>query len=169
MSRTRLAMMLGLVGVTVALAAPSASGAPRVVARDAQASSAGTFLRTVLHLRASKQYAKLWSKLHPAQQVFVSRNEFIGCEKQKDAALGVALKLVGFKVLRTLREKVRIPGTQQTAQSTDVRYRYTMRSVNETIGPITDSSHAVRVNGRWTWLVTPKDASAYKAGRCRIS
>jgi hypothetical protein len=160
-------MMLGLVGVTVALAAPSGSGAPLVAAGHAQASSAGTFMRSVLHLRASRQYAKLWGKLHPAQQAFVSRDEFIDCERQKDEALGVALKLVAFKVLRTLQEKIRIPGTQRTAQSTDVRYRYTMRSANDTVGPITDSSHAVRVNGRWTWLVTPKDASAYKVGKCR--
>jgi hypothetical protein len=161
--------MLGLVGVTMALATPSASGTPPVAPGDAQASSAGTFMRTVLHLRASKQYAKLWGKLHPAQHVFVSRGKFIECEKQKDAALGVALKLVGFKVVRTLREKIRIPGTQQTAQSTDVTYHYTMRSADENIGPITDSSHAVRVTGRWTWLVTPKDAAAYKAGKCQIS
>jgi len=25
------------------------------------------------------------------------------------------------------------------------------------------------VNGLWKWLVTKKDASAYKAGRCRIT
>jgi hypothetical protein len=161
--------MLGVFGLAVALAAASASGAPRLAAGGAQASSAGTFMRTVLALRASRQYAKLWGKLHPAQQVFVSRREFIDCEKRKDEALGVALKLVAFKVLGTVREKVRIPGTQQTVQSTDVRYRYTMRSVDETIGPITDSSHAVRVNGRWTWLVTAKDAIAYKAGGCRTS
>lgn len=169
MGRARLLIVLGLVGVAVAQAVPSASGAPRAAAVPAQTSSAGTFIRTVLSLRASRQYAKLWSKLHPAQQEFVSRNRFIDCERQKDQALGVALKLVRFKVLGTNREQVRIPGTQQTGRSTDVRYHYTMRAADETIGPITDSSHAVPVNGRWTWLVAPKDASAYKAGECRVS
>jgi hypothetical protein len=161
-------MTLGLAVMAIALAAPSASGAPRVAAGDARASSAGTFVRDVLHLRASRPYGKLWSKLHPAQQVFVTRTRFIACETQKDKALGTALRLVGFTVIRTYPERILIPGTQQKAQSTGVRYRYTMKAGNDAIGPITDSSHAVRVNGRWTWLVTSKDASAYKAGRCRI-
>lgn len=169
MGRARLLLVLGLVGVAIAQAAPSASGTPGVAAAHAQTSSAGTFIRNVLDLRASRQYAKLWSKLHLAQQVFVSRDEFIACERQKDEALGVALNLVRFQVLRTNREKIRIPGTQQTRWSTNVRYRYTMRAADETIGPITDNSHAVTVNGRWTWLVAPKDAAAYKAGKCRIS
>jgi type II secretory pathway pseudopilin PulG len=169
MGHARLLIVLGLVGVAIAQAAPSASGTPRVAAVHAQASSAGTFIRTVLHLRASRQYAKLWSKLHPAQQVFVSRGRFIACEKQMDEALGVALNLVRFQVLRTNRENIRIPGTQQTRRSINVRYRYTMRAADETIGPITDNSHAVPVNGRWTWLVAPNDAATYKAGRCRIS
>ena len=169
MGRARLLIVLALVGVAIAQAAPSTSGAPRVAGVRAQASSAGTFIRNVLDLRASRQYAKLWSKLHPAQQVFVSRGRFIACEKQKDEALGVALNLVRFQVLRTNRENIRIPGTQQTRRSTNVRYRYTMRAADETIGPITDNSHGVLVNGRWTWLVSPKDAAAYKAGRCRIS
>ena len=169
MRRARLYSALGVVGVAIAIAASSASGAEGVPARESQASSAGTFVRNVLQLRVSRQYARLWSRLHPTQKVFVTKKRFVACEKRKDAALGAVLKLVAFTVLRTYPEKILIPGTKQTTQSTGVRYRYSMRTTdNETVGPITDSSHAVRLNGRWTWLVSAKDASAYKAGRCGI-
>jgi hypothetical protein len=169
-SRARLYWGLGVVCVAIAVAASSASGAGRVPASDAQASSAGTFVRNVLQLRVSRQYGRLWSRLHPTQKVFVIKSRFVACEKRKDAALGAVLRLIAFNVLRTYPEKILIPGTQQTTQSTGVRYRYTMRTTgDENVGPITDSSHAVRLNGRWTWLVSAKDASAYKAGNCRAS
>ena len=170
MSCARLRWALGVVGVAIAMAASSASGDEGVPVREAQASSAGTFVRNVLQLRVSRQYARLWSRLHPTQKVFVSKKRFIACEKRKDAALGAVLKLVVFMVLRTYPEKILIPGTKHISQSTGVRFRYSMRTIdNEDVGPITDSSHAVRLNGRWTWLVSPKDASAYKAGACRAA
>ncbi len=168
MSRARLYWAIGVVGVALAMAASSASGAGRVPAGEAQASSAGTFVRNVLQLRVSRQYARLWSRLHPTQKVFVNKKRFIACEKRKDAALGAVLKLVAFTVLRTYPERILIPGTKQTTSSTGVRYRYRMRAGTEDVGPITDSSHAVRVNARWTWLVSPKDAAAYKARRCGL-
>jgi hypothetical protein len=166
--RARLYSTLGLVGLAIVLAAPPAPGATRSQAREAQSPPAGAFVRNVLHLRTTRHYASLWSKLHPAQKAFITKGEFIACEKKKDAALGAALRLIAFTVIRSHRETIRIPGTQQTTRSTNVRYRYTLTTGEERVGPITDSSHAVRVNGRWTWLVSPKDASAYKAGTCRI-
>ena len=159
-------MTVGLVGLAIALVAPLASPAARVPAGEAQASSAGTFVRNVLQLRVSRQYARLWSRLHPTQKVFVKKKRFVACEKRKDAALGAVHKLVAFTVLRTYPERILIPGTKQPTRSTGVRYRYRLKAGNEDVGPITDSSHAVRVNARWTWLVSPKDAAAYKAGRC---
>ena len=159
-------MTVGLVGLAIALVAPLASPAARVPAGEAQASPAGTFVRSVLQLRVSRQYARLWSRLHPTQKVFVNKKRFVACEKRKDAALGAVHKLVAFTVLRTYPERILIPGTKQPTRSTGVRYRYRLKAGNEDVGPITDSSHAVRVNARWTWLVSPKDAAAYKAGRC---
>jgi hypothetical protein len=142
-------------------------GVQQASAGEAQASSAGTFIRTVLHLRTSRQYARLYSSLHPAQQEFVGRAMFIDCENQRDEALGLALKLTGFNVVKTYQEKILIPGTQQTAQSTAVKYKYRVRAGDQGVVTITDSSHAVRVNGLWKWLLTAKDAYAYKVGRCR--
>ena len=171
MRRARLYWALGVVGVAIALAASPASGAGGAPASDAHTTSAGTFVRNVLQLRVSRQYVRLWSRLHPTQKVFVTKKRFVACEKRKDSALGAVLKLVAFTVLQTYPEKILIPGTKQTTQSTGVRFRYRMkvRTGTADVGPITDSSHAVRVNGRWTWLVSPKDAAAYKARKCRAS
>ena len=167
MNRARLVTLLGLAIVALALAATSALGAPPRPTAGARASSAGTFIRTVLHLRMSRRYAHLYSKLHPAQQVFISRDRFIDCENQRDEAFGLTVKLIAFTVIRSYEQKILIPGTQQTARSIAVKYKYTVRTGGGSTFPITDDSHAVRVNGVWKWLVTSKDAHAYKAGRCR--
>ncbi len=144
--KIRLTAVLAVTALGI-LAASTALGVPQATAGAARASSAGTFIRTYLHLTMSRQYAKLWSQLHPAQQAFVSRDRFIDCENQRDEALGFALKLVKFKVIRTHQEKILIPGTQQTTQSTAVKFKYTARTGD--VVPITDDSHAVRVNGVW--------------------
>ncbi len=169
MNGARLVTLLGLVIVALALAATSALGAPPQPTPGAHASSADTFIRTELHLRMSRRYAHLYSKLHPAQQVFISRDRFIDCENQRDEAYGLTVKLIAFKVIRSYEQTILIPGTRQTAQSTAVKYKYTVRTGGGSTFSITDDSHAVLVNGFWKWLVTSKDAYAYKAGRCRIT
>ena len=123
----RLVTLLGLVIVALALAATSALGAPPQPTRGAHASSADTFIRTELHLRMSRRYAHLYSKLHPAQQAFISRDKFIDCENQRDEAYGLTVKLIAFKVIRSYEQTILIPGTRQTAQSTAVKYKYTVR------------------------------------------
>ena len=167
MNRTRL-VTLGLSIVALALGATSTLGAPGPT-EVARASSAATFIRTELDLRMSRRYGHLYSKLHPAQQAFISRDTFIDCERQRDEAYGLTVKLIAFKVIRSYEQKILIPGTQQMAQSTGVKYKYTVRTGGGSTFSITDDSHAVRVNGSWKWLVTSKDADAYKAGRCRIT
>ncbi len=169
MNRGRLVTLLGLAIVALALAATSGLGAPPQHAAGARAAPAGKFIRTVLHLRMSRRYAHLYSKLHPAQHVFISRERFIDCENQRDEAYGLTVKLIAFKVIRSSGQEILIPGTQQTTQSIAVKYKYTVRTGGGSVFSITDGSHAVRVNGRWKWLITSKDAYAYKAGRCRTT
>jgi hypothetical protein len=168
-NRARLVTLLGLAIVALALAATSAPGAPPRQVAGARASSAGTFIRTVLHLRMSRRYAHLYTKLHPAQQVFISRARFIDCENQRDEAYGLTVKLIAFKAIRSVEQRILIPGTHQTAQSIAVKYKYTVRTGGGSTFSITDDSHVIRVNGLWKWLVTSKDAYAYKTGRCRIT
>jgi hypothetical protein len=168
-NRVRLVTLLALAIVALALAATSAPGAPPQQAAGARASSAATFIRTVLHLRMSKRYGHLYTKLHPGQQAFISRARFIDCENQRDEAYGLTVKLIAFEVIRAFEQTILIPGTQQTVHSIAVKYKYTVRTAGGSTFSITDDSHAVRVNGFWKWLVTWKDARAYKAGRCRIT
>ena len=160
---------LGLALIALALVATSAHGARPRPATGANAVSAGAFIRTVLDLRMSRRYAHLYSKLHPAQQAFISRDQFIACENHRDEAYGLTVKLVAFKLIKSFEQTIFIPGTRQRVESTAAKYKYTVRTAGGSTFSITDDSHAVRVNGLWKWLVTKKDASAYKAGRCRIT
>ena len=160
---------LGLAVVALALAASTAVGAPPRSTAGMRAQSAAKFVRTVLHLRMSRRYEHLYTKLHPAQQAFISRDSFVNCEHQRDAAYGLTVKLIAFKLIRSSEETFVIPGTQQTTPSTSVKYRYTVQTGGGGTISVTDDSHAARANGLWKWFVTPRDANAYKAGRCRIS
>lgn len=160
--------VLGLAVVALALSASTLGAPPSRPTAGARASSASTFIKNVLHLRMSRRYAHLYSKLHPAQQVFISEDRFVHCENQRDKAYGLTVKLIAFKVIRSHEQTFLIPGTQQMARSIAVKYEYTVRTAGGSVFSITDDSHAVRVNGLWKWFVTRKDANAYNAGRCRI-
>ena len=117
----------------------------------------------------SRRYAHLYSKLHPAQRAFISRDRFIACENHRDTAYGLTVKLVAFRLIRSLEQTILIPGTRQRVESTAAKYKYTVRTAGGSTFSITDDSHAIRVNGLWKWLVTKRDARASQAGRCRIT
>jgi hypothetical protein len=141
----------------------SALGAQQTVTNQTRASSAGSFLRDVIHMKTKQQFGRMYSSLHPAQQAVVDRDLYIDCEYQKAEALGMSLKLTGWKTVKTSPQKMRIPATDVIAEVTKVTYTWSVNGLS--LG--TDTSTAVRVAGRWKWILGSKDAVAYKVGRCR--
>lgn len=117
------------------------------------AQSAGDFIHQVTTQFSRGQSGRLWDTLHPADQAIVSRNRYTACESNE----GFDLKK--FKVLETYADTVDIAGKAKPSTAVSVR-------VTSDDGVTTATMHAVRVSGRWRWILSPSDYAAYKAGKC---
>jgi hypothetical protein len=115
--------------------------------------SAADFIRKVTTQFSLGQTGPLWDTLDPADQAIVSRARYMACHTTS----GFDLK--DFKVLQTYPDTVDIAG--KATPSTAVSVRATADD-----GVTTATIHAVNINGKWRWILSPVDYAAYKQGKC---
>ena len=125
-------------------------------ATGGHASGAADFIRQVTTQFSRGQSGPLWDALHPADQAVVTRARYMACQSNS------GFDLRKFKVLQTYSEPIAIAGT--TMPSTAVSVRVTADD-----GITTATMHAVQVKGTWRWVLSQRDYSAYKQGRCPSS
>jgi hypothetical protein len=118
--------------------------------------SAADFIRQVTTQFSRGQSGRLWETLHPADQAVVSRARYTACESNS------GFDLRKFKVLETYAETVDIAGTSMPSTAVSVR-------TTADDGVTTATVHAVSLNGKWRWILSPADYSAYKHGNCPSS
>ena len=118
--------------------------------------SAADFIREVTTQFSRGQSGRLWDTLHPADQAIVSRARYTACQSNS----GFDLQKV--KILDNYTEPVDIAG--KATPSTAVSVRATADD-----GVTTATMHAVAVNGKWRWILSPADYAAYKQGKCPSS
>ena len=120
---------------------------------NSRSPSAADFVKHVTTEFSRGQTGRLWDKLHPAEQVIVSRARFAACEQNE----GFGLRKI--KVLDTYEEKVDLAGTSTPATAVTLQ-------VTSDDGITTATLHAVSVGGTWRWMLQPADLAAYKHGTC---
>lgn len=120
------------------------------------AQSAGDFIREVTTQFSRGQSGRLWDSLHPADQAIVSRARYTACQSNE----GFDLKK--FKVLETYADTVDIAGKPEPSTAVSVQ-------VTSDDGVTTATMHAVTLNKRWRWILSPNDYAAYRHGRCPSS
>ncbi|MFI5054376.1 MAG: hypothetical protein ACHQDE_08440 [Acidimicrobiia bacterium] len=118
--------------------------------------SAGDFIRQVTTQFSLGQTGPLWDTLHPADQAIVSRTRYMACHTSS------GFELQKFKVLQTYADTVDVAG--KVTHSTAVSVRVTADD-----GVTTATMHAVKLNGKWRWILSPADYTAYKQGKCPSS
>lgn len=154
----RLKRMLTIATLLVALGAmlSACSAIPVADKKDAAANSnaaAEAEMLRQLDWFYKGQYARVYTRLHPAQQALVSRERYIECNN-------AARQDVKMKVIESYRDYVQILGTTKTANATEVTVRFTFHdgaSVTHTF-PLVDIG-----GGDWRWL---NDPSEYDNGGC---
>ncbi len=99
------------------------------------------------------QAGRPWDDLIPADQALVSRNRYVDCQGNE----GFVLK--GMKVLDTYSEPVDVDGASEKSDAISLQ-------VTSDTGVTTATMHAVSVNGRWRWILSPSDRAAYIHGKC---
>lgn len=115
--------------------------------------SAADFISQVTTQFSRGQTGPLWDTLHPADQAVVSRARYMACQSNE------GFDLVKLKVLQTYSDSVAIAG--KSMPSTAVTLRTTADD-----GTTTATMHAVNVDGKWRWILSPADYAAYKNGKC---
>ncbi len=149
----RHAVVLGTAALIAASATgcgSSGSGAPP------GAQTAADFIRQVTTHFSLGQTGPLWDTLHPADQAIVSRARYMACHTSS------GFDLQKFKVLQTYRDTVTVAGKATPSTAVSVR-------VTADDGVTTATMHAVMLKGRWRWILSPTDFTAYKQGKCPAS
>jgi hypothetical protein len=118
--------------------------------------SAADFIHQVTTQFSRGQSGPLWDALHPADQAIVSRARYMAC--QSNAGFG----LQKFKVLQTYADTIDIAGTATPSTAVSVQ-------VTADDGVTTATMHAITLNGKWRWTLSPADYAAYKQGKCPSS
>jgi len=123
----------------------------------------GLFMSSLIRQKATGQYELAWKSLHPLHQQVAPEKIYVQCENQTV----FPGRLVKVSVMRVKDEPVRIAGEQKTVASKAVTLKV---SVNSPGIPkpvvVTDTYHAIAVDGHWTWILTQDNFTEYKAGHC---
>lgn len=143
--------------ILVACMAALAYGAVTATAATEQPDA---FMKRLLTLQYGGQWNRSWSLLHPGHQRFVSRTRFALCMSKTPQA-GV---LDSAKTLRVYDDPIHVVGIpQRTSKAVSLRITVRSGTVKQSL---TATVHAVWTGTRWAWTLPPRDALAYKAGRC---
>ena len=125
--------------------------------------TAGLFYSSLIREKATGQYELAWKSLHPIHQRVAPEAKYVRCEN-RTAFPGRLLKI---SVLRVKDEPVLIAGERETVPSKAVTIRVSVASpgIPRPV-VVTDTYHAIAVNGHWTWILTKGNYAEYKAGHC---
>jgi hypothetical protein len=118
----------------------------------AHSDSAAAFVKKVTIEFSRGQAGPLWDQLVPAEQALVSRDRYVACARN-------GFRLRRFAVLQQYDEPVAVLSRKLPSTAVSVQ-------VTSDDGVTTATMHAVRVNGRWRWLLSRTDLEALRAGRC---
>lgn len=123
----------------------------------------GDFYERRIDYEFKGQFGRSWDELHPGQQALVSRTKYEECrDESSDEFAGVELK--SLRVIETYEDPIDVLGVpEKTSTAVTVEITVTDGSESETV---TDTFHAIAVNGKWVWILPPADVRAFKAGTC---
>jgi hypothetical protein len=116
-------------------------------------SPAADFIKQITTQFSRGQSGPLWDTLHPADQAVVTRARYMACQSNS------GFDLMKLKILQTYADTVDVAGS--STPSTAVTVRATADD-----GTTTATMHAITLNGKWRWILSPADYAAYKRGKC---
>lgn len=161
------AALSAIVVTAIGAAAVDSEQPERTVHRRAPSVSAVTFLRGVIGRLAANDYARAWASLDPRQQRLVGRSAYSRCEGFSP----IPGRLDRIEVLDAHPEQVVVPGSGGTpTRSIVVAFRLTFapRPLQSPV-VVRVRAHALRINGRWAWMLPAKRLALHRSGTCGTS
>jgi hypothetical protein len=146
--------MLGTAFMALALLRSSCggSGSPNSTSGDP-----GEAMLSFLGYAQKGQWGRSWDHLLAEHQAVVSRTAYDVCLRQVDAEIPADAK---FEVDEVYDESVDVPGlgNRQTKAVT-----WTLSAGGDSASRTT---HVIKQDGEWKWMLPPSDYASYKAGDC---
>jgi len=104
------------------------------------------------------QFGRTWDDLHPGHQAVVTRSRYEDCRSR--ASAGTSPSIDRIEVKEVYDGPIETEGVpERTSKAVTVRI---VSGADE----LTDTLHAVLVNGRWRWMLLTEDVDTYQAGEC---
>ena len=123
----------------------------------------GDFYTRRIDYEFKGQFGRSWDELHPGQQALVPRTKYEECRDESSEQFAGA-ELKSLEVVETYEDPIEVIGVpERTSTAVTVRIAVTDGSESQTV---TDTFHAIAVNGKWVWILPPADIRAFKAGNC---
>ncbi|HEY7604581.1 MAG TPA: hypothetical protein VH760_09990 [Gaiellaceae bacterium] len=121
------------------------------------------FLRGIVSQIADNDYAGVWPSLHPVQQRVATRSTYVTCE----ALTPIPGHLDWVRLVRRKIERITVPGDRGVVDSEAVTFRVKLSEpVLKQSVIVTQTVHAVAVDGRWRWILSPKRFGIYRSKAC---
>ncbi len=156
---TRVLIALAAAAVLVRFAAGCGGGAT-VASPKPTVSGPGLFMTRILREEIRGQWGKQWSELHPAHKALISQSQYVACSRRMGTDFATGQEV--FRVLDVRDEAIQVRGVpQRTSKLVTINFREPGKS-----NGLTYHMHAVRVDGRWTWILGGRFLSALSHGQC---
>jgi hypothetical protein len=149
-------------GAVLALAAVLAGcGGSDDAAAPPPAADAGVYMSGLVRTIADGNYGKAWESLYPAHQRIAKRDAYVECERRDH----IPSRVAEIRVIKVVDEEVEVAGESRTEQGAAITLRLRVGAGDFT-DAVTDTFHAVVVDGGWAWILPEARYEAYRAGRC---
>jgi hypothetical protein len=162
--RSALAAILLAAVVVLPVPLPAAFGLQsESAAATSPSGGPGRFMVRLIAQKALGRYEAAWKTLHPLHRQVASRAEYVDCERL--TPFPGLLKRV--KVTRVFDDPVVLAGMTAPVPSKGVTVRVAVWTpILSMPVVVTHTFHAVAVNGRWTWILTPERFEDYASDTC---
>jgi hypothetical protein len=127
--------------------------------------SAVFFLEGVITAIAANDYAQAWQSLHPFHQAAAPEEEYVACE----ALSPIPGTLESLLPVRVRRRPVTVAGLPTTVRGVAVTFR--LRFADRALrahAAVTLTASAVRVDGRWAWMLPLARYELYRDDACIV-
>ena len=149
--------------MVLALVAGCSGGSDGSAGPTASAEGPDDMLKRVLGRHFKGQYRLAYDDLHPAHQALVSRDNYAYCLSRVLTKANLRT-VTTLKIADTPLAREGIPEKQ--AKEVTLRVTAAFGNMRDSAA---QSFRAVRIGGRWAWILPATDIPAYRAGRCPAS
>jgi hypothetical protein len=110
------------------------------------------------------QFGRSWDELHPGQQALVSRTRYEECRQETTNEALSDVQLESLSVIEVYDDPLDLIGVpEKISKAVTVEITLTDGEKDETI---TDTFHAILIDGQWVWVLPAADIRAFLSGNC---